>query len=141
MKGLTIRQPYAHLIVIGEKRVENRSRQTAHRGPVVIHAGKARDCVTQNDLERYPDMAFGALVGCAELVACLRMVDLDTGNVPSRFAWVGRDPHAEGPWCWVLGRARAFIQPIPWRGEMHLFDVPDEVIERFRIDRDRQSTA
>lgn len=96
MKALTVRQPYAHLIAIGEKRVENRSRQTGHRGPLVIHAGKSRACITEEDLEHYPGLAFGALIGRVDLVACLRVVDLEAGDVPSHVAWVEYDPHVEG---------------------------------------------
>ena len=40
MKALTACQPYAHLIVTGEKRVENRTRPTSHRESLAIHAGK-----------------------------------------------------------------------------------------------------
>src|SRR3546814_21116370 len=43
MKALTICQPYAELILLGLKRVENRSKPTRHRGPLLIHAGKSRD--------------------------------------------------------------------------------------------------
>jgi len=39
MRAVTIRQPWAELIVRGEKDVENRSWRTRHRGPLLIHAG------------------------------------------------------------------------------------------------------
>jgi hypothetical protein len=39
MKVLSIRQPWANLIVHGFKNVENRTWQTDYRGPVLIHAG------------------------------------------------------------------------------------------------------
>lgn len=38
MKALTLWQPWASLIAIGEKRVETRCWSTAHRGPLAIHA-------------------------------------------------------------------------------------------------------
>ncbi|MCB2188832.1 MAG: ASCH domain-containing protein [Deltaproteobacteria bacterium] len=38
MKCLSIRQPWASLIVAGMKDVENRSWATKYRGPVLIHA-------------------------------------------------------------------------------------------------------
>jgi len=38
-KVLTVRQPYASLLVSGIKDVENRSRRTNYRGTVLIHAG------------------------------------------------------------------------------------------------------
>lgn len=40
MKALSIRQPWAWLIVNGFKDIENRSWHTKYRGPVLIHASK-----------------------------------------------------------------------------------------------------
>jgi hypothetical protein len=39
MRTLSIRQPWAWLIVNGHKPVENRDWATSFRGPVLIHAG------------------------------------------------------------------------------------------------------
>lgn len=39
LRALTIRQPWASLIIEGHKNIENRSRPTNHRGLLVIHAG------------------------------------------------------------------------------------------------------
>jgi hypothetical protein len=43
MKALTVKQPWAWAIVMGYKDVENRSRRTNHRGPLLIHAAKQMD--------------------------------------------------------------------------------------------------
>jgi hypothetical protein len=40
MRALSIRQPWAWLIVHGFKPVENRDWATDYRGPLAIHAGK-----------------------------------------------------------------------------------------------------
>jgi hypothetical protein len=40
MKVLTVRQPWASLIVSGIKDVENRSKATNYRGRIGIHAGQ-----------------------------------------------------------------------------------------------------
>jgi len=42
MKALSIRQPWAWLIVNGYKDIENRSWHTNYRGPVLIHASAAK---------------------------------------------------------------------------------------------------
>lgn len=42
MKALTIRQPWASLIAAGVKTIETRSWSTEYRGPLAIHAGKAK---------------------------------------------------------------------------------------------------
>lgn len=45
MKFLTIRQPWASLIAVGAKSIETRPFGTAYRGPLAIHAGKARPTI------------------------------------------------------------------------------------------------
>lgn len=40
MKAITLTQPWATLIAIGEKRIETRSWPTHYRGPLAIHAAK-----------------------------------------------------------------------------------------------------
>jgi hypothetical protein len=41
--ALSIRQPWASLIVAGLKPVENRSWRVRYRGPLLIHAGQRVD--------------------------------------------------------------------------------------------------
>ncbi|UED70754.1 ASCH domain-containing protein [Brevibacillus sp. HD3.3A] len=43
MKALTIHQPWATLIALGEKRFETRGWATKYRGPIAIHAAKKVD--------------------------------------------------------------------------------------------------
>lgn len=43
LRALTIRQPWAWAIIHGGKDIENRSWNTKHRGPLVIHAGMGFD--------------------------------------------------------------------------------------------------
>lgn len=41
MKAISLRQPWASLVVIGAKKFETRSWPTKYRGPLLIHASKA----------------------------------------------------------------------------------------------------
>lgn len=50
MKAISVRQPFAWLIVNGFKDIENRSWNTKFRGPVLIHASSARP--TKAEVER-----------------------------------------------------------------------------------------
>jgi hypothetical protein len=43
MKALSIRQPWASLIIAGIKPVENRTWKSNYRGPLLIHASKVFD--------------------------------------------------------------------------------------------------
>lgn len=113
MKALTICQPYAHEIVIGEKRSEFRTWATRYRGDLLIHAGKSRSWMEVGDEERYPGMVFGAILGIAFLNGC----------------------EADGPteWAWKLTNIRRFVTPIPYKGRRGLFDIPDEALAEIRF--------
>ena len=50
MKALTIKQPWATLIALGEKKIETRSWSTKYRGPLLIHAGKSVDKLAMKTL-------------------------------------------------------------------------------------------
>lgn len=77
MRILTLRQPWATLVAIGEKTVENRRWSTSYRGPLAIHAGEAWDpaatgdplveeALTEHGLTR-ADLPHGVVVALAEL--------------------------------------------------------------------------
>lgn len=84
-------------------------------------------------------MAFGAIVGVAQLVGVFRVEKQPskfygrTYIVPPDWAihkwpWLATHKHVEGPFCWVLRECLRFDDPIPYRGAQGLFDVPDEVV-------------
>lgn len=111
MKALTICQPYAELIARGVKPIENRTWYTPYRGPLAIHAGKSREWMDPDDLEAYPDMAFGAVVAIVNVVGCFSMGD----KWPDAFRHLHQHEHANGPYCWILYDVQR-IDPIPARG-------------------------
>lgn len=132
MKALTICQPYAHLIALGEKRVENREWATTYRGPLLIHAGKSRAWLDiEVDAERgkhdYPtliplaEMAFGAIVAHANLVACLHIDRIREGKYDDVYPWLRQHEHTNGTWCWVLDSVRRLHEPVPCSGAQGLW--------------------
>lgn len=118
MKALTICQPYAHLIAIGEKPIENRSWETSYRGTLAIHAGKSLDWMSEGDQQRYPDMVFGAVVAVARVVACLAISSVAW---PHPFEDLLEHEHANGPWCWVLKDVRRLRRPVYCKGAQGLW--------------------
>jgi hypothetical protein len=121
MKALTVRQPWAWLLFHG-KPVENRDWYTTYRGPLAIHAAKtmtraeyedAVEFVTLFDSElarRIPppsSLVFGAVIGTVEQIACVR-------HHPS--------PFFQGDYGHVYAHAKEFLQPIPTRGALGLWD-------------------
>ena len=58
---VSVRQPWADLLVSGIKSVENRSWKCAHRGPLLIHAGKTWGRDEQSAHDRLLENALHAL--------------------------------------------------------------------------------
>lgn len=120
MKALTICQPYPELILLGEKPIENREWVTSHRGQLLIHAGKSKAWMTDDDYRRYPNLVYGAIVGRCDLVACL---ELDAAW-PTEYQHLKDHEHANGPFCLVLENIKRFARPIPAQGALGLWRVP-----------------
>lgn len=83
MKALTIRQPYATLVMIGAKPYEFRTWSTKYRGPLAIHAGAEwhtlRDLQMQRSrvmLSAWFPLPLGFVLGTVDLVNCVRVADL-----------------------------------------------------------------
>lgn len=112
MRALSIRQPWASAIILGDKDVENRTWRTHYRGPLLVHAGARDDLAGWQALDemgaRLPvDPPQGGIIGIVTLVDCVR-------NHPSRWAMPDH-------WHWVLTDPK----PLPFRrcpGNLGLFD-------------------
>lgn len=122
MKALSIRQPWAWLIINGGKDIENRSWHTNYRGRFLVHAAKnmtreeyadgyrfALECGV-TDLPRFDELQRGGVVGSVELVD-----SVDSSTSP-----------------WYMGQ-KAFVlrnpQHLPFtplRGQLSFFEVTDD---------------
>lgn len=76
MKTLTIKQPFATLILEGLKEYEFRTWKTNYRGEILIHAGKAVDKKAMKKYEylglEYPK---GCIIGKATITDCIKIDD------------------------------------------------------------------
>jgi hypothetical protein len=114
---LTVRDPWAHLIITGEKFIENRTWSTPHRGRLWIHAGSTYDyddfdCCRAHGIEvPDPDELPGGIIGSVELIDC-RVLD----DLPSQRH--GQHWSAEGPICWILQDPVRLAKPIDCRGRL-----------------------
>lgn len=76
MKALTIRQPWATLIMQGVKEYEFRSWKTNFRGEVLIHAGKGIDKEAVERLKKYlpeGELPLGKILGKVKITDCVPM--------------------------------------------------------------------
>lgn len=125
MKALTICNPFAHLIAIGGKPVENRTWYTKYRGRLAIHAGMSRAWLTPGDEDHWADMVYGGIVAVAMLSECIRIDRLL--QYAKRDPWwreVAEHEHTVGPWCWLLRSVCRLPKPVMIRGQGGLWDVP-----------------
>ncbi len=131
MKALSVRQPYAGLIVRGEKIIEMRDWWTDYRGPVLICAGRTAE-VSFDDPEEQSwfDAEFprGVAVGVADLVEVRRFSPMDVEKIGERFVCeLVNEPFEPDKlnfncFAWVFENART-IKPFKVRGHLGLFDV------------------
>lgn len=136
MKAVTIRQPWASAIILGPKRVENRtwvpSDVRAGRPLwLAVHAG-----IVEPDMKRvyegrtgwnrlreaWPEAPAGgwvqgAFIGAMLVEGAVRVEDLEDYGV---------NPWATGPWCWKITQVLD-ISPVPFGGRLGIWDVPEAV--------------
>lgn|SRR5262249_5584986 len=131
VKALTIRQPWAELILRGRKPYELRSWRTRYRGPLVIQSALKVDSEDARQLGLQPDkLTRSAFVGVALLT--------DVRPYTKEDARLLRKNRADGGWSpnlfvWVLKKTRRISHPIKAKGQLGLFRVP-KAAER-RINR------
>jgi hypothetical protein len=122
VKALTVKQPWASLILAGYKDVENRTRPTKHRGPLAIHVSKRP---ARNAFELLPSPhlfpwsvallamspkvgQFGNVFGTVDVVDCIQDSD-------SRWA-------LDGHWHWILENPQVLDEPVPATGRLGLWE-------------------
>ena len=128
MKVLSVRQPWAYLIVAGYKPVENRRWSTTYRGPLLIHASKGVDpddfmpkqraYIESAGIVIPEDLPRGAIVGSATLTNVYS--DGRDEELQDLMFLRGQDgnPWFEGPYGFEMEYAMQFHQPIPYRGSL-----------------------
>lgn len=124
MKALTIRQPWAELILRGRKPFELRTWRTKYRGLLVIHAAAKMDAWDAQHFGLNPEkLTTSAFVGFAILSDVRPCTRADARLLKKRRAGYGWFP---GNLSWVLKKPRR-ISPVKAKGQLSLFDVPKDV--------------
>lgn len=126
MKAITIKQPWASLIVHGIKDIENRTWRTNFRGRVLIHAACSHGrkfSVNLTDAQTKAafatiakdtmsgSLSFGAIIGSVKIIDCVQ-------NHPSIWA-------EKGVYNWVLANPIFYERPIEnVKGKLSFWDYP-----------------
>lgn len=123
MKALTIRQPWADLIVNGYKKYEFRSWKTNYRGKILIHAGLS---VEKDQVTKFKDYKLssvkGAIIGEAVITDCI-LVDKQLSKKLNKIDPLvyGQSGHVE-KYAWKLEKVKKYEQPIFIKGKLGLWN-------------------
>lgn len=133
------------MIVNGFKPVENRRWRCAHRGPLLIHAGKTwgddeeeayrqllQIAIDRRDVRRQEALSLsrgmlGGIVGVCRMHDCVPLEEWLAGGGEGFDGWQN---WFVGPYGWLVGNAVAFSGVAPYRGIQGLFRVPRRVVAR-----------
>ena len=117
-------------MVIGRKRIELRRWNTKYRGRFIIHASKHQP--SKAELQQFKldkkDLDFGALIGSAELI-----MTRNYDALPEEDWKKDAEFHLAGPEYrsstkgFILKNPIKFDVPIPFKGQLSFFNVPDSV--------------
>jgi len=122
-KAISVRQPWAWLIVNGFKDIENRTWPTSYQGPVLIHASQKMTLYEYHqaaqlassvgiEIPEPKDLERGGIVGEAVITDCVLESD---------------SPWFVGPWGFVLSNAKP-LPFQPYKGRLGVFNfVLDQV--------------
>jgi hypothetical protein len=122
-KCLSLKQPYAELIVLGRKNIELRKWNTKYRGHFLIHASmtiNSEACKLYNiDIS---SLIMGAIVGSALLCDVKRYQSKEEfmADQNKHFA---ASAYSEPLYGFLLSDAKRLDKPIPLKGRLSFFDV------------------
>ena len=123
MKALTIKQPWASLIVNKYKRYEFRSWKTNYRGKILIHAGISTDKDAVKRFSEYNlDLINGAIIGEAELTNCIQVDDTFEEKVLKENPFVYKRGNYSRKFAWKLENIIKYDKPIPVKGKLGLWN-------------------
>lgn len=152
MRVLSIKQPWATLIVRGVKRFEARNWQTPHRGTIAVHASSgtapflfehadddevlgsvlcSQGWGQLGDLKSLPRTA---VVGTVDIVKIVPASEIWESLTPVDRVLVGSfDEPPENLYLWELANPRE-IAPVSVNGKLNLWTLPDDITGRVALE-------
>lgn len=120
MKAISIRQPWAWLIVNGYKDIENRTWYTKYRGPVLVHAAKG---MTRSEYQMACDFAFSINPD----IFMPEFEELDRGGIVGFVTITGCTNKETSPWFFgPMGFELTAAHPLPFHpmtGRLSFFET------------------
>lgn len=129
LPALSIRQPWAWLIVHGYKDIENREWETVFRGHFLVHAGQTFTRPYFNEVVHWMD----ELGLCPPTLPCFEDLKAQTGGIVGHAHIVNCMATSTSKWHMPehFGFALANPSPLPfrpWKGRLGFFNVPRSAV-------------
>ena len=125
MKVLSIKEPWASLIMNGTKKIETRSWKTKYRGEIYIHASLSKAKITKPEVyELIKDMNFkcGYIICKCNLVDCIYMTNEYVNDMKTNHYEEYICGHYEvGRYAWIVEDVKV-IEPIKAKGKLGLWN-------------------
>lgn len=127
MKVLTVREPWASLIVNGYKKYEFRGWKTNYRGKILIHTSSLMDKDMLDKFKDYNlDYITGAIIGEAEIIDCI-LIDKEFNDElrSENLVVYGNSNHTE-TYAWKLNNVKKYDKIIYTKGKLGLWNYEME---------------
>lgn len=123
MKALTIKEPWATLIIEGYKKYEFRSWKTNYRGKILIHAGKSLERDQAKKFAEYNlEYSCGEIIGEADLVDCIKVTEEFDKELKKKNSLVyGNSGHVQN-YGWKLENIKKYDKKIKVNGKLGLWN-------------------
>ena len=129
MKVLSIREPYASLILSGVKKIETRSWKTNYRGELYIHASLGKSSPSPEVMKLVLYTNPGYILCKAMLVDCVYMTKeyVEQMKKDNPIEYLCGD-YQEGRYAWVLDDVEP-VEPILVKGHLGIWNYDEKKIE------------
>ena len=123
MKVISIKQPWASLIVNGYKKYEFRSWKTKYRGKILIHASKS---FNKSDVDRFKnlnlDFPTGVIIGEVELIDCIKVDKTLSKTIFEEDNDVYKNVLGFEGYAWKIDKIKKYDKHIQINGKLGLWD-------------------
>lgn len=126
MKAITIKEPWATLIINGYKKYEFRSWKTNYRGKILIHTGITKEKETLEKFKNYNlEYNKGAIIGEAELVDCILVDEKLDEELRDLNPIVYGNDHVN-MYAWKLENIKKYDKQINIKGKLGLWNYEEK---------------
>ena len=135
IRAISVRQPWAELIIRGDKQVEVRKASTPYRGLLVIHAAASirnEFRIANFGLEEGLSLPMQSFIGTVELIDVVPLNRERWGKLRKLHLIPGPWDQRKHKYAWIL-RNPTRVEPMHFKGLPKSFSLNDGVIRKLKL--------